>query len=192
MPGYIHTCENCGAHMQVHERYLGRNLRCTSCRAEFLAAIPDDVEIVEPPPEIADEDLPQREKRRWKPWLLLLLPVAVLVWWLGQDLSGSAAGGLFKGGRTMGSIAVLSRGSDAPVYVAFDEDGAAKLAQYHERGRIEDVYRDLAAEGGCFEIAPGTSVRVLAGPSGGAVVRVRIVSGPWESRIGWAPRAWLR
>ncbi len=61
--------------MQVHERYLGRNLRCTSCRTEFLAAIPDDVEVVEPPPEIRDEDLPQQKRRRWMPWLLLLLPV---------------------------------------------------------------------------------------------------------------------
>ena len=98
MAGYIHTCANCGAHMQVHERYLGRNLRCTSCRTEFLAAIPDDVDIVEPPPEISDEDLPQREKRRWMPWLLLLLPIAAFVWWLGQDMSGGAAGGLFKRG----------------------------------------------------------------------------------------------
>ncbi len=50
MPGYIHTCEKCGSHMQVHERYLGRSLRCTSCRTEFLAMLPADAQLAEAVP----------------------------------------------------------------------------------------------------------------------------------------------
>ena len=37
MSGYIHTCDECGSQMQVHERYFGRELKCTTCRAEFVA-----------------------------------------------------------------------------------------------------------------------------------------------------------
>jgi DNA-directed RNA polymerase subunit RPC12/RpoP len=37
MAGYTHTCAHCGTEMSVHERYLGRTLRCTGCRAQFLA-----------------------------------------------------------------------------------------------------------------------------------------------------------
>ena len=193
MPGYIHTCANCGAHMQVHERYLGRNLRCTSCRTEFLAEIPDDVEVVEPPPEISEDELTQPPRGHWVRWLLLLIPIAAVIWWLGQDQSGGFADSVFKGDRAMGAIATLGRGPDLRVYVAFDQEHAAELAKFHDHGRIEDVYRDFLAEGHCFEISPGTRVRVLAGTGGGGdEVRVRILSGPWESRIGWVPRAWLQ
>ena len=57
MPGYIHTCGNCGAHMQIHERYLGRALKCTSCRTEFEAVLPEGA-IEEAPvlPTLPDED----------------------------------------------------------------------------------------------------------------------------------------
>ncbi len=37
MAGYTHTCARCGTEMSVHERYLGRTLRCTGCRSEFVA-----------------------------------------------------------------------------------------------------------------------------------------------------------
>jgi len=37
MASYLHTCATCGAEMTVHDRYYGRTLRCTGCRAEFVA-----------------------------------------------------------------------------------------------------------------------------------------------------------
>ena len=37
MASYLHTCAECGAEMTVHDRYYGRTLRCTGCRAEFVA-----------------------------------------------------------------------------------------------------------------------------------------------------------
>ena len=70
MPGYIHTCGNCGAHMQVHERYLGRTLRCTSCRTEFEAALPEGVVVDEPVPTQAASEAPTRSATRFLPWLL--------------------------------------------------------------------------------------------------------------------------
>lgn len=37
MASYLHTCSSCGVEMTVHDRYYGRTLRCTGCRAEFMA-----------------------------------------------------------------------------------------------------------------------------------------------------------
>jgi len=37
MASYLHTCTACGVEMTVHDRYYGRTLRCTGCRAEFVA-----------------------------------------------------------------------------------------------------------------------------------------------------------
>jgi len=37
MASYLHTCSSCGVEMTVHDRYYGRTLRCTGCRAEFVA-----------------------------------------------------------------------------------------------------------------------------------------------------------
>ena len=71
MPGYIHTCGNCGTHMQVHERYLGRTLKCTSCRTEFEAILPAGAVTDEPAlPE--PEGAPSKPSAaRFLPWLVL-------------------------------------------------------------------------------------------------------------------------
>jgi predicted RNA-binding Zn-ribbon protein involved in translation (DUF1610 family) len=37
MASYLHTCTACGVEMTVHDRYYGRTLGCTGCRAEFVA-----------------------------------------------------------------------------------------------------------------------------------------------------------
>jgi predicted RNA-binding Zn-ribbon protein involved in translation (DUF1610 family) len=47
MASYLHTCSSCGVEMTVHDRYYGRSLRCTGCRAEFVA---DPVVKAGPPP----------------------------------------------------------------------------------------------------------------------------------------------
>lgn len=53
MAGYTHTCARCGTEMSVHERYIGRTLKCTGCRAEFIAgpAAAPDASIDGPLPE---------------------------------------------------------------------------------------------------------------------------------------------
>ena len=97
MSGYIHTCGNCGAHMQVHERYLGRTLKCTSCRTSFEAVLPEGAEADEPELPAVDEGEVTPGIRRYMPWLLLLLvPLVGIIWFLGQDQSEGPASAVFQ------------------------------------------------------------------------------------------------
>jgi len=191
MPGYIHTCENCGSHMQVHERYLGRTLRCTSCRGEFLAMLPADVEVEEPVPAEIELPGPQRSWTRHLRWLVVLVPVALLVWWLGQDQSGKLGGELLTPNRSTGEIGVLTNDSGSAVLVALDADSAKVLHKVGDDAEGEEL-RFLIEQGRAVEIAHGTSVRVLESGARGRVVRVRVISGPWESRKVWVPSRWVR
>lgn len=173
--------------MQVHERYLGRTLKCTSCRTEFLAMLPDDVDIEEPAPveiELNDE---KRSRARHLRWLVLLIPVAVLVWWLGQDHSGSVLGSH----RSWGEIGVLENDREGPVVVALDSDSAMVLSNTDDAADAADT-GSLIESGLAFEVARGTQVRVLETTGGGRVVKVRVISGPWESRKVWVPTRWVR
>jgi len=187
MPGYIHTCEKCGSHMQVHERYLGRTLKCTSCRTEFLAMLPEDVEIEEAAPVAIELDEPKRSRIRHPRWLVVLVPVVALVWWLGQDHAGSILGSH----RAWGEIGVLENDQSGPLVVAMDAESAVELMKTGGDGGSAEV-GSLIERGLVFEVARGTNVRVLEGSAGGRVVRVRVISGPWESRKVWVPTRWVR
>lgn len=187
MPGYIHTCENCGSHLQVHERYLGRTLKCTSCRAEFLAMLPADAVIEEAAPIEIEPQGPQRSRARHLRWLVLLVPIALLVWWLGQDHSDTILGSH----RSWGEIGVLEHGISGPIVVGLDSETAMVLAKSGDVAN-SDTISPLIDDGLAVEMAVGTSVRVLESSGGGRVVRVRVLSGPWESRKVWVPTRWVR
>ncbi len=187
MPGYIHTCEKCGSHMQVHERYLGRSLRCTSCRTEFLAMLPADPGIEEAAPvEVA----PPRAGRSWTRhlrWLLALIPLALLVWWLGQDSSGR----MISHQRATGEIGVLENDHGGPVVAALDPDSATVLVKAGDVAEGSEL-AFLIEQGRAVEVAHGTTVRVLGTAARGRVAHVRVISGPWESRKVWVPARWVR
>lgn len=186
MPGYIHTCEKCGSHMQVHERYLGRSLRCTSCRTEFLAMLPADA-VVEAAPVEIEMPGPRRSWTRHLRWLLALIPLVLLVWWLGQATSGRVLGVQ----RTVGEIGVLDNDSGGPVVVALDPESAEVLVRAGDEVAGDEL-RFLIEQGRGVEMAKGTSVRVLESSASGRMVRVRVISGPWESRKVWVPTRWVR
>jgi hypothetical protein len=190
MPGYIHTCAACGAHMQVHERYLGRSLRCTSCRTEFVAALPGGVAAPAPALPSAAPEGPAgaRPRRLW--WLaLLVLPVAALLWWLGQEPTGGVGDALFRPQRTAGDIGSLATDTPGAVVVAFDQPDVAALVA---AGDAPDpsLLRLFLDAGHGLDVAAGTRVRVLE--RAGRSSRVRILDGPWESRIVWVPSSWVR
>ena len=191
MAGYIHVCEGCGARMQVHERYLGKNLRCTSCRTEFVAGPAEQVVEVEPATPVVGDDKHPRPLVRFLPWLLLLIPLAAVLWWLGQDQSGGFADRLFRAERSVGELANLHTGSSESVMVAFDRESVSTIVQAVERGNREGI-RSLEAEGRCLGVPSGTRVRVLERSRRDPEARVRIVEGPWASRIVWVPAAWIR
>ncbi len=176
--------------MQVHERYLGRTLRCTSCRTEFVAdPVQEVVEVEAAVPDVG-EDQPRR-LGRFLPWLLLLLLLAAVMWWLGQDLSGGFAGSLFQTERSAGELATLDMGGEASVMVAFDRESVAALLRAAAAGDGASL-QSLREEGRCLEVRAGTRVRVLELSRKAAEARVRIVDGPWASRIVWVPAEWIR
>lgn len=192
MPGYIHTCENCGAHMQVHERYLGRTLKCTSCRTEFLSELPEDVPLEEPVAPTPVETEAKKSPARFLPWLLLLIPLVGLVWWLGQDQSEGVAETVFRAPRAAGENATLDTGSGRPVLVALDYESVGALVDM-QQGALEVGVASLMDDDNRFlEMEAGSRIRVIEFADKSRVARVRILAGSWEGRIVWVPARWIR
>ena len=191
MPGYIHTCGNCGSHMQVHDRYLGRTLKCTSCRTEFEAALPEGGFSEEPVlPRVDEKSKPGA--KRFLPWLLVLVPVVAVIWWLGQDHNEGVGKTVFRTERPLGSNATLDTGLDRPVLVALDQESVGALVDM-QSGAIEVGVTSLMNNDDRFlEIEAGTRIRVLGYANNSREARVRILEGPWDSRIVWVPARWIR
>ena len=192
MPGYIHTCGNCGAHMQIHERYLGRALKCTSCRTEFEAALPEGA-IEEAPvlPTLPDEDAKPGAKR-FIPWLLLaLVPVVALVWFLGQDQSEGPAKAVFRETHSVGENATVDTGLGRPVMAALDHEAVAALETMGQ-GNVQINVSALMDQDRYIELPPGTNIRILEYANKGKEARIRILEGPWQSKVVWVPSRWIR
>jgi len=173
--------------MQVHERYLGRSLRCTSCRTEFLAMLPADAQTAEVAAVEIEIPGPRRSWTRHLRWILVLIPLALLVWWLGQGSSGK----FIPHQRSMGEIGVLENDNGGPVVVALDPDSATILVKVGDVAEGSEL-GFLIDQGRAVAVARGTTVRVLGTASRGRVAHVRVISGPWESRKVWVPTLWVR
>ena len=192
MPGYIHTCDKCGAHMQVHERYLGRTLRCTSCRTEFEAVLPEDAVTDEPELPLVDEGEAEPGARRVIPWLLLLLVAVVgLVWFLGQDQSEGPVSAVFVGQPSAGLNASVETGAGRPVLVALEHEAVGALVTIGQSS-VQINIGALMDQDKYIELPSGTSVRVLEYADNSSTARIRILEGPWQSRIVWVPAQWIR
>ena len=192
MPGYIHTCGKCGAHMQVHERYLGRTLKCTSCRTEFEATMPEGAFEEEPVlPELEGEDAKSGVAKIF-PWLLLaLIPVAALVWFLGQDQSEGPAKAVFRETRSVGENATVDTGAGRPVLVALDHEAVAAL-QTIGQGNVQINVGALMDQDRYIELPSGTRIRILEYANKGKEAKIRVLEGPWQSKVVWAPSRWKR
>ena len=192
MPGYIHTCGNCGTHMQVHERYLGRTLKCTSCRTEFEATLPVGAVTDEPAlPQL--QDAPSKPgAARFLPWLVLvLIPVVGLLWFLGQDQSEGPAEAMFREQRSAGDNATVDAGSGRPVLVALEYEAVGALLTIGQ-GNVQINVGALMDQDKYIELPASTGVRILDYTDKGRVARIRILEGPWQSRIVWIPTRWIR
>jgi predicted nucleic acid-binding Zn-ribbon protein len=191
MPGYIHTCGKCGAHMQVHERYLGRTLKCTACRTEFEAVIPDGAIAEEPVfPELEEER--RSGVGRFLPWLLLLLvPVVALLWFLGQDQSEGPAQSVFREQRSVGENATVDTGLGRPVLAALDHEAVAALMTLGQ-GNVQINIGALMDQDRYIELPAGTNVRILEYANKSREARIRILEGPWQSKVVWIPSRWIR
>jgi predicted nucleic acid-binding Zn-ribbon protein len=192
MPGYIHTCGKCGAHMQVHERYLGRTLRCTSCRTEFEAMLPEGAVAEEPALPELPEDSSKPSATRFLPWIvLLLIPVVGLMWFLGQDHTEGPAETVFRAQRPAGANATVDTGMDKPVLVALEHEAVGALLTLGQ-GSVQINVNALMDQKRYIELPSGAPVRILEYTDKGRVARIRILEGPWQSRIVWVPTRWIR
>ena len=192
MPGYIHTCAGCGAHMQVHERYLGRTLKCTSCRREFLAEMPEGI-VAEEPVVVAVDDTESKKGPGRFLWLLVvLIPLVCLIWWVGQDHNEGVGKTIFRAERAVGDNATLDTSLEWPVLVALDHDSVGALVDMQSGAADVGVTSLVNNNGRILEIETGTRIRILELTNKSREARVRILDGPWESRIVWVPADWIR
>jgi hypothetical protein len=176
--------------MQVHERYYGRTLRCTSCSAPFEALAPSDPGLW----DRAAESSPKRVRRRRHgvaAGAVLVLVTAALLWWLGSDRRQGFAGALFTVPKTATELGVLQAEGDRAVMVALDRETAAEILDALERGQSAAL-EELRASPRCLEVAAGTRVRVVERRKGAAEASVRILEGPWSSRVVWVPIRWVK
>jgi hypothetical protein len=178
--------------MQVHERYLGRALKCTSCRSEFEAIMPEGaIEDAPALPTLPDEDSRPGAKR-FVPWLLLaLIPAVALIWFLGQDQSEGPAEAVFRGSHAVGENATVDTGAGRPVLVALEHDAVGAL-QTLGQGNVQINVGSLMDQSRYIELPSGTPVRILGFANNGKEARIRILEGPWQSKVVWVPTRWIQ
>jgi len=189
----------CGSTMQVHARYFGRTLRCTSCRTEFEAVPPPagGVQTVSDrlSMELDRAPIAPQERARRRRWLAVVVVLATLVgvvlWWLGSDRREGFASELFTVTKSRTELGVLHRGDHPSVTAALDREALEEMIAALQAGDEAGLER-LRSSPRCIEIAAGTRVRVLERRKRSVEARVRVLEGPWESRIVWVPIDWVR
>jgi hypothetical protein len=178
--------------MQIHERYLGRTLKCTSCRTEFEAVMPEDAFVDDPVLPALGDDQAKPGPKRFIPWLLLaLVPVVALVWFLGQDQSEGPAKAVFREEHSVGENATVDTGADRPVLVALDHESVGAL-QTLGQGNVQINVGSLMDQDRYIELPSGTNIRILEYANKGKEARIRILEGPWQSKVVWVPTRWIR
>ncbi len=197
--GYTHVCTACGSQMQVHARYLGRTLRCTTCRTEFVARARPWTGL--PPPEATTSAAPVRRgtpprgRSRRARWVVasvvLLAGLAAALWWLGSDRRQGFAGELFTVRKARGELGVLRRSDGGAIIAALDRETLGQLVAALARGD-DAAAREISVSPRCLELSTGTRVRLLERRKRAVEARVRILDGPWSSRIVWVHIDWIR
>ena len=198
-PSYAHTCTACGARFRVYARYYGRTLRCTGCGEEFAASPPPFVAVGPPPERVAPQsgapaEGPVGSDRRWRR-LVAAAALAVAVggglWWLGTAHHEGVGGRLFAAAKTRGEIGRLHGPDGGPALVGLDRDTGMGLASALDAGD-EGGLVSLRSSQHCLELEAGTRVRILDGGGRSGLSRVRVLSGPWSSRVVWAPARYIQ
>ncbi len=191
MASFVHTCDKCGARMQVHERYFGRTLKCTGCRTEFVAEMREE-DLAPPPAAAAPARAPARE-RKGRPWFLLALlviPIVGLVMFLNR--SEGPPDTAFREQHAVGDVAALDTGTTRPVLVALDRESVAALVDMRT-GAVQLGISGLMSNSERYlEVEAGTRARILAYANEDREAKVRLIEGPSADQEVWVPRRWLR
>ncbi len=190
MSGYTHSCGQCGAQMEVHSRYAGRTLKCTTCRTEFIAEMPEGdfaTAPTRPEPSIGSD---RKSPRRFLPLLLLLIPLVGFVSWLTRD-DGSPETA-FREQHAVGEVASLDTGTDRPVLVALDQEAVGALVDMRTGSIQLGVSSLMTKDERYLECEAGTKARILIFANEDREARVELLDGPWKGEKVWVPRRWLR
>ena len=197
---YTHVCTACGARLEVHERYRGKTLRCTSCGTEFVAKPPHDPaprteQVEREVPQTPRPPAPPETRARRRRWILISVVAAVvlgsLLLWLGGDRSHGFASGLFASDKVRTELGILDRDDGGAVIAALDRETVRELISALEAGDQSSL-AEISSRPQCIEVAPGTRVRVLERRKRAVEARIRILEGPWASRIVWVPIGWVK
>jgi hypothetical protein len=191
MSAYVHHCEKCGAQMQVHDRYAGRTLKCTTCRTEFVAGGPEGGAEVDTYVPASARQAPEKSGRRFLPLLLLLIPLAGFLFWMSGD-DDSTPDTAFREGHAVGDIASVDTGTTRPVLVALDHESVGALVDMRTGAIQIGVSSLMTNQDKYLELEAGTRVRVLAYANEDREAKVRILDGPSANQDVWVPRRWLR
>lgn len=192
MSAYVHTCDQCGAQMQVNDRYFGRTLKCTTCRKEFVAEAPDEgaeVDTYVPP---RSEQPTEKSAKRFLPLLLLLIPLAGFLFWLGGGDDDGVADSAFREGHAVGDIASVDTGTTRPVLVALDHESVGALVDMRSGAIQLGVSSLMTNQDKYLELEAGTQVRILAFANENREAKVRVLDGSSADQEVWVPRRWLR
>jgi hypothetical protein len=186
--------------MPIHPRYFGRELKCTSCRTEFVATPPVDSTTPGPPAEFevarATGESPSvsGDKHRWR-WVIgaivVVVAIAVPLWWLGEDRRQGPGSELFTVDKARTELGSLRCEGRETVTVSLDRETVRELIAALEADDKVAV-QALRSSSRCTEVPAGTRVRVLERRKRAVEARVRIIEGPWASRIVWVPIDWVR
>ena len=191
MSGYIHTCDECGSQMQVHERYFGRELKCTTCRAEFVAEMSAG-EATAQPQAATPRAAVSEEKRpmRFLVWVLVLIPVVGFIVWLTKDDGPPKTA--FRDQHVIGDMVSLDTGTTRPVLVALDQESVGALVDMRT-GTIQlGVSSLMTKDESYLEVEAGTKAKLLAYANEDREAQVQLLEGQWANEKVWVPRRWLR
>ena len=190
MSGYTHSCGNCGSEMQVHSRYAGRTLKCTTCRTEFVAEMPEGDSEPQAPMAAPPEPVSEKSPKRFLPLLLLLIPlVGFFAWMSGDDDPPETA---FREQHAVGDVASLDTGTTRPVLVATDQDAVGALVDMRTGSIQLGVSSLMTADDRYLEVDAGTKALILAYANEDREAQVKLLDGQWKDERVWVPRRWLR
>jgi hypothetical protein len=198
---YTHACTACGAQLKVYARYFGRTLRCTTCGIEFVAKPPlpqvpsTEPAEREPTPAPIPDVQPVVQPRRRRLWTVLSVVAVVLLGalllWLGGDRTQGFASDLFTAKKVRTEQGVLQREDGGEIIVALDRETVLELISALEEGD-QSAISEIASRPQCIVVGAGTRVRVLERRKRAVETRIRILDGPWASRIVWVPIQWVK
>jgi hypothetical protein len=176
--------------MQVHERYFGRELKCTSCRAEFVAEMSAGSA---PAPAVAAPQVSDSEEKspmRFLVWLLVLIPLAGFVAWMVKDDGPPETA--FRDQHVVGDVVSLDTGTTRPVLVALDQESVGALVDMRT-GTIQlGVSSLMTKDESYLEVEAGTKAKLLAYANEDREAQVQLLEGQWANEKVWVPRRWLR